>query len=60
MFIGTNIDKDDIRNRLDTCLLTDDEFAQGPDAWKTFTDPIHAWELNEDSLDLENELSVAS
>jgi len=60
VFIGTNIDKDDIQNRLDTCLLTDDEFAQGPDAWKSYTDPINDWELNEDSLDLENEISIAS
>ena len=60
VFIGTGINKDDIQNRLESCLLTDDEFAQGPDAWKTYTDPIHAWELNEDSLDLENELNISS
>jgi G3E family GTPase len=48
VFIGTDIDKDAIKQRLEGCLLTDDEYQKGPDVWKTYTDPIHPWELVED------------
>tara|TARA_A100001015_G_scaffold184145_1_gene204880 strand:- start:71 stop:1273 length:1203 start_codon:yes stop_codon:yes gene_type:complete len=47
VFIGTDIDKADIQNRLEACLLTDDEFKLGPDVWKNYNDPIHPWELVE-------------
>ena len=47
VFIGTDIDKGDIQNRLEACLLTDDEFKLGPDVWKNYNDPIHPWELVE-------------
>ncbi len=50
VFIGTEIDKQDIKNRLETCLLTDDEFNQGPEIWQSFNDPINKWELVEDEL----------
>ena len=49
VFIGTGIDKDAITKRIESCLLTDDEFKQGPDVWKTYSDPIHAWELVEET-----------
>ena len=45
VFIGTDIDKENIRKRIENCLLTDDEFQLGPDEWKLFPDPIHPWEL---------------
>ena len=47
VFIGTHMDKESIRKRLELCLLTDEEFDQGPKAWKSHTDPIHSWELTE-------------
>jgi G3E family GTPase len=55
VFIGTNIDKDGIRNRLEQCLLTDDEYQQGPEAWKSYTDPIHAWGFADDDEEEEDE-----
>ena len=45
VFIGTDIDKENIRKRIENCLLTDEEFQLGPDEWKLFPDPIHPWEL---------------
>ncbi len=49
VFIGTDIDKDDILNRLNQCLLTADEYQEGPSAWQHYTDPIHAWEFVEEN-----------
>ncbi|RAP34570.1 hypothetical protein DID77_00665 [Candidatus Marinamargulisbacteria bacterium SCGC AG-439-L15] len=48
VFIGTGIDKDWLNDQLNNCLLTEEEFQQGPTVWKTFQDPIHAWELAEE------------
>ena len=31
VFIGTGIDKEDINDRLEKCLLTDEEFGHGED-----------------------------
>ena len=36
VFIGTGIDKDDINQRLEKCLLTDQEFNLGEDVWATY------------------------
>ena len=48
VFIGTNINKEDINARIEACLLTEKEFEQGPEIWKTFNDPIHPWEMVEE------------
>ena len=34
MFIGHRMNKDAIQNLLDSCLLTDEEFALGPEKWQ--------------------------
>ena len=49
--IGHDLDEADFRRRLDRCLLTDEEFAAGPDAWSRYEDPIHEWELADYSHD---------
>ena len=54
VLIGTHIDKEALKQRLDACLLTDDEYQLGPDAWIDYPDPIHPWELAEDD---ENQLA---
>lgn len=46
VFIGTGINKTELLDALNLCLLTDEEFEQGPDGWKLFPDPIHAWEAD--------------
>ena len=45
VFIGTSIDKKEILNRLESCLLTEEEYLQGPDVWQHYNDPIHPWEF---------------
>ncbi len=33
VFIGVGMDKDAIKRKLDSCVLTDEEMAAGPSAW---------------------------
>ncbi len=48
VFIGQGMEQLRIENILDECLLTDAEFAQGPDAWAQFEDPLPPIELETD------------
>ena len=48
VLIGTDIDKEGLSKSLKACLLTDKEYQQGPDQWKTHPDPMHPWELVEE------------
>ena len=48
VLIGTDINKEDLNKRLSECLLTDDEYQQGPEEWKKHPDPIHPWEFVEE------------
>ncbi len=44
VFIGKTMDKETIFDKLDGCLLTDDEFKLGDSEWrKMFTDPFTEW-----------------
>ncbi|MBK5930792.1 zinc metallochaperone GTPase ZigA [Halochromatium salexigens] len=43
VFIGQHLEIDAMRARLDDCLLTDDELAPGPAAWRAFPDPFPVW-----------------
>lgn len=43
--IGHDLDEAGFRERLDLCLVTDDELKAGPEAWSRFEDPIPGWEL---------------
>ncbi|MHC4880521.1 MAG: zinc metallochaperone GTPase ZigA [Planctomycetota bacterium] len=47
--IGHDLDEADFHRRLDICLLTDEEFSDGPEAWATYEDPIPSWELLEEA-----------
>jgi G3E family GTPase len=40
VFIGIEIDRQMIEQRLEECLLTDDEFAAGPEVWSAWHDPF--------------------
>ncbi|APA86182.1 GTP-binding protein [Paraburkholderia sprentiae WSM5005] len=51
VLIGFDIDPATWRAKFDACLLTDDEFALGPQAWQHFPDPFPAWEFDEHDHD---------
>ena len=44
VFIGQGLNKNDIIERLDRCLLTDDQLIQGHHDWAEMPDPFPAWE----------------
>ncbi len=50
VFIGQNLEPERTREILDRCLLSDEEMAVGPTAWKALDDPFPRWfaEKNED------------
>ncbi|UGQ11532.1 GTP-binding protein [Yinghuangia sp. ASG 101] len=39
-FIAPDLDREPLFELLDSCLLTDDEYARGPEHWRTFADPF--------------------
>jgi len=43
VLIGIDMDEPALRQRLDACLLTDAEMAEGPQAWTHYDDPFPAW-----------------
>ena len=44
VFIGVQMDRDTIEAKLDTALVTDEEFSAGPENWSRFQDPLPSWE----------------
>ncbi|HXZ09957.1 MAG TPA: GTP-binding protein [Paraburkholderia sp.] len=56
VMIGADIDPAIWRAKLDACLLTDDEYALGSEAWQKLSDPFPAWDLDaEDDHDHEHD-----
>ena len=45
VFIGQGLKQDHLERLLDQCLLTDQEFAEGPGAWAKMADPFPPIEL---------------
>ena len=45
VMIGVALDAGGWRAKLDACLLTDEEYALGPQGWSKFADPFPAWDL---------------
>lgn len=43
VFIGQNLEPNNTRQTLDSCLLTDAEMAMGKEAWRLFDDPFPQW-----------------
>lgn len=56
VFIGVDLDVAEPARRLDPALLTDQELAAGPGVWRTFSDPLPEWDLD----DLHDHASVTS
>ncbi|HBJ33964.1 MAG TPA: hypothetical protein DDZ51_04205 [Planctomycetaceae bacterium] len=48
VFIGNAMDESSIRQILDSCLLTNQEYLNGPEDWETLTDPFPAIELQDE------------
>ena len=40
------MDEAAIRDRLDACVLTGDEFEKGPESWLDLNDPLPEWDLS--------------
>lgn len=51
VFIGQGMDPARVTGILDQCLLTDSEFAQGPDSWANFDDPLPKFEFQTEDLE---------
>jgi G3E family GTPase len=45
VFITQHADEAALRQRLEACLLTEVELAQGPEAWTRMEDPFPAWDV---------------
>jgi G3E family GTPase len=45
--IGENLDETHWRNAFNACLLTDEEWSLGSQAWRAFSDPFPSWEMEE-------------
>lgn len=43
VLIGMDMDEAALRAHFDACLLTDEEMAQGPEAWTTWRNPFPDW-----------------
>ncbi|MCQ8180540.1 zinc metallochaperone GTPase ZigA [Methylomonas sp. SURF-1] len=43
VFIGQNLDAEQVCRELDACLLNDAELAAGPNAWRQYADPFPLW-----------------
>ncbi|WP_373533409.1 zinc metallochaperone GTPase ZigA [Vampirovibrio sp.] len=45
VFIGMNMNQTDLLDRLEACLLTNEEMASGPAGWSQFEDPFPEYDM---------------
>jgi G3E family GTPase len=55
VLIGVALDAERWRAKLDACLLTDDEYALGPQGWQEMPDPFPAWDIDADDHEGDDE-----
>jgi len=48
VFIGIDMDHDEITASLDACVLTTDEIELGFDGWADLPDPLPVWAVDSD------------
>jgi G3E family GTPase len=48
VLIGIDLDAKAWHESFDACLLTQDEWAQGPQAWAALDDPFPTWDIGDD------------
>ncbi len=46
--IGQELNRQAVTDRLNECLLTDEELEAGPAVWTAFEDPFHPWEISDE------------
>jgi G3E family GTPase len=51
VLIGIGLDEYAWQDKFDACLLTDEEWALGPEGWKQFDDPFPSWEVEDHDHD---------
>ncbi|OLL29396.1 cobalamin biosynthesis protein CobW [Burkholderia sp. SRS-W-2-2016] len=51
VLIGVDIDPAQWRAKFDACLLSDAEYALGPQGWQNFEDPFPAWDFDDHDHD---------
>jgi G3E family GTPase len=54
ILIGQDLERAQLREKLQSCLLTPEELAAGPAVWEVWSDPFPAWE-DESDVDEEQE-----
>ncbi|QSN61270.1 GTP-binding protein [Caballeronia sp. M1242] len=47
VLMGVDLDIEAWQRKFDACLLTDDEWTRGSDAWQQFDDPFPAWDVED-------------
>ena len=50
VIIGQSLDASHIESILDQCLVTEEEYEQGPDAWSEFADPLPPVETDDEEI----------
>jgi len=47
VLIGVDLDANEWQRKFDACLLSDEEWAAGPEAWNQMNDPFPPWDIEE-------------
>lgn len=55
VLIGMKMNKEELIEKFNSCLLTDQEMALGQDGWNSFDDPFAKWNLVEEDEDQDSE-----
>jgi G3E family GTPase len=55
VLIGVALDAQRWRAKFDACLLTEDEYTRGPQAWAGMNDPFPAWDFDDDDHEGDDE-----
>lgn len=59
VFIGQNMDEPALCERLDACLLTDEEFGQDPTEWMSYPDPFPEYTTSDEEESVDDVLLMA-
>jgi len=51
VLIGVHLDADAWQRKFDACLLSDEEWTRGADAWQQLDDPFPAWDVEDHDHD---------